>query len=111
MGKHRNLPQQRPIFTWQHCRNLQQQGGSVRPSWATAFRVEKTALLLKITTESENPEMVENPRKMRKQAKQTNNREIKPQGKTDGKAKMAERKKPEKRDKTQKKSGQKKAVN
>ena len=78
MGKHRDSLKQRFIFTWQHCRNLQQQGGSVRPSWATAFRVEKTALLLKITTKSENPEMVENPRKMRKQAKQTNNREIKP---------------------------------
>ena len=78
MGKHRDSLKQRSIFTWQHCRNLQQQGGSVRPSWATAFRVEKTALLLKITTKSENPEMVENPRKMRKQAKQTNNGEIKP---------------------------------
>ena len=44
MGKHRDSLKQRSIFTWQHCRNLQQQGGSVRPSWATAFRVEKTAL-------------------------------------------------------------------
>ena len=78
MGKHRDSLKQGSIFTWQHCRNLQQQNGSVRPSWATGFRVEKAALLLEITTKSENPEMVENPRKMRKQAKQTNNREIKP---------------------------------
>ena len=48
MGKHRDSLKQRSIFTWQHCRNLQQQGGSVRPSWATAFRAVKTALLLKI---------------------------------------------------------------
>ena len=75
MGKHRNLPKQRSTFTWQHCRNLRQQGGSVRPSWATAFCVVQTALLLKITTKSENPEMVENARKLRKQAKQTNNGE------------------------------------
>ena len=67
MGKHRDSLKQGSIFTWQHCRNLQQQGGSVRPSWATAFRGVKTALLLKITTKPETPEMVENPRKLRKQ--------------------------------------------
>ena len=106
MGKHRDSLKQRSIFTWQHCRYLQQQGSSVRPSWATAFRVEKTALLLKITTKPETPGMVENPRKLRKQQ----NRQI--TEKSNLREKQTKRQKwlkekSEKRDETQKKFGQK----